>query len=88
MFDYASVIAGSSLSAAQLISSGSFKYVINWFGGWHHAHRESAAGFCYVNDIVLCILKLRQTFGRVLYIDLDLHHGDGLFICSQSQILF
>lgn len=39
--------------------------------------RDSASGFCYTNDIVLGILKLREKFNSVLYIDLDLHHGDG-----------
>lgn len=39
--------------------------------------RDEAAGFCYVNDIVLGILKLKERFPKVLYIDLDLHHGDG-----------
>ncbi len=71
-------MAGGSLTAAHLINNGSFRYVINWFGGWHHAKREKAGGFCYVNDIVLCISKLRQRHDRVLYVDLDMHHGDGV----------
>lgn len=71
-------IGGGSLTAAHLINSGSFKYVCNWFGGWHHAKREKAGGFCYVNDIALCISKLRQIHNRILYIDLDQHHGDGV----------
>lgn len=43
----------------------------------HCFHRDEASGFCYLNDAVLGILRLRQKFDRVLYIDLDLHHGDG-----------
>lgn len=39
--------------------------------------RDEASGFCYINDVVLCILKLLTKFSRVLYVDLDLHHGDG-----------
>ena len=39
--------------------------------------RDSAAGFCYVNDIVLAILKLKEEFNRILYVDIDIHHGDG-----------
>ena len=39
--------------------------------------RDEASGFCYVNDAVLGILKLREKYDRVLYIDVDLHHGDG-----------
>lgn len=78
IFDYCCNIGGSSLTAAHLINTGRFKYVCNWFGGWHHAKREKADGFCYVNDIALCISKLRQKFNRILYIDLDQHHGDGV----------
>lgn len=78
IFEYCSNIGGSSLTAAHLINNGTFRYVCNFYGGWHHAKREKAGGFCYVNDIALCISKLRQKFNRVLYIDLDQHHGDGV----------
>ena len=47
-------------------------------------YRDSAAGFCYVNDIVLAILKLREKYKRVLYIDLDIHHGDGKLSYSSA----
>ena len=40
--------------------------------------RDEASGFCYVNDVVLGILKLREKFDKVLYVDIDLHHGDGM----------
>ena len=39
-----------------------FQVAINWGGGWHHAQRDEAAGFCYVNDIVLAIQQLRQGY--------------------------
>lgn len=39
--------------------------------------RDEASGFCYVNDAVLGILRLREKYERVLYVDIDLHHGDG-----------
>jgi len=42
-----------------------------------YSPRDEAAGFCYCNDIVLAILKLEEGFQRILYVDLDLHHGDG-----------
>ncbi|XP_072732849.1 histone deacetylase 8 isoform X6 [Ciconia boyciana] len=45
---------------------------------WMASARDEASGFCYLNDAVLGILRLRQKFDRVLYIDLDLHHGDGV----------
>lgn len=37
-------------------------------------------GFCYINDIVLVILKLREKYDRVLYVDLDVYYGDGMFV--------
>jgi histone deacetylase 1/2 len=51
---------------------------INWSGGLHHAKRQEASGFCYVNDCVLAILELLKQYPRVLYIDIDVHHGDGV----------
>uniref|UniRef100_A0A8B9KXZ3 Histone deacetylase n=1 Tax=Astyanax mexicanus TaxID=7994 RepID=A0A8B9KXZ3_ASTMX len=51
---------------------------INWAGGLHHAKKSEASGFCYVNDIVLAILELLKYHQRVLYIDIDIHHGDGV----------
>lgn len=41
------------------------------------SYRDEASGFCYLNDAVLGILRLRRKFDRILYVDLDLHHGDG-----------
>ena len=49
-----------------------------WAGGMHHAKKSEASGFCYVNDIVLGILELLKRHERVLYIDIDIHHGDGV----------
>ena len=51
---------------------------INWAGGLHHAKKCEASGFCYINDIVLAILELLKYHQRVLYIDIDVHHGDGV----------
>lgn len=59
---------------------------INWYGGWHHGHRDEASGFCYNNDIVLCLLKLLDHYQRVLCVDLDIHHGDGESLCVCSSI--
>ena len=48
---------------------------INWAGGLHHAKKREASGFCYINDIVLGILEMLRYVPRVLYIDIDRHHG-------------
>jgi acetoin utilization deacetylase AcuC-like enzyme len=67
-------------AAAQRIASGAadIDIAINWAGGLHHAKKREASGFCYINDIVLGILELLRTYPRVLYIDIDCHHGDGV----------
>lgn len=82
--DYVKHIAGASLSAADILvstrksNSKDRAIVINWYGGRHHASRDRASGFCYVNDVVLAILRLRSVYRRIFYLDLDLHHGDGV----------
>ena len=78
IFNYCLQVAGGSISAAKLLCLKKFDVVMHWSGGWHHAKRNEAAGYCYINDCVLAILQLRKTFSKVLYIDYDLHHGDGV----------
>ena len=69
--------AGTLLAGAKLAANDS-DIAINWAGGLHHAKKCEASGFCYVNDCVLGILELLKTYQRVLYIDIDCHHGDGV----------
>lgn len=64
--------------AAQRLNHGLCDIAINWSGGLHHAKKNEASGFCYINDLVLGILELLKYFPRVLYIDIDVHHGDGV----------
>lgn len=78
LYDYCTITAGGTLCAANKINSGDFDIAINWAGGLHHAKRNEASGFCYVNDIVLGILELLKFNKRVMYIDIDVHHGDGV----------
>jgi acetoin utilization deacetylase AcuC-like enzyme len=58
-----------------------------WTGGRHHARADRAAGFCFVNDIVLAILEILRSAptARVLYIDSDVHHGDGVAAAFSSS---
>ncbi len=68
-----------------MLNNGKADICINWAGGLHHAKKAEAEGFCYVNDIVLGILELLKYNDRVLYVDIDVHHGDGVeeaFYCS------
>ncbi|XP_074563122.1 histone deacetylase 19-like [Curcuma longa] len=78
LFDFCQSYAGASVCAARELNSGRADIAINWSGGLHHAKRSEASGFCYVNDIVLAILKLLEVHKRVLYVDIDIHHGDGV----------
>ncbi|XP_078617821.1 histone deacetylase 8-like [Branchiostoma floridae x Branchiostoma japonicum] len=89
VYEYAAMVAGATLTAAQCLVDGECQVAINWHGGWHHAKKDEASGFCYVNDPVLAILRLRERFSKVLYIDLDLHHGDGVedAFCCTSRVM-
>ncbi|KAJ7511703.1 histone deacetylase [Mycena galericulata] len=78
VFEFSSISAGGSIAAAQRINCGAADIAINWAGGLHHAKKAEASGFCYINDIVLGILELLRDVARVLYIDIDCHHGDGV----------
>ncbi|PWA01042.1 hypothetical protein BB558_002853 [Smittium angustum] len=78
IFEFCSISSGGSISGAQKLNHGDSDIVINWSGGLHHAKKSEASGFCYVNDIVLAILELLRYHQRVLYLDIDVHHGDGV----------
>lgn len=78
LFEHCSLSAGASLDAARKLINNQSDIAINWSGGLHHARKDSASGFCYINDVVLAILQLLRYHPRVLYIDIDVHHGDGV----------
>lgn len=78
LFDFCSMYTGASLQGAVMLNHGLSDIAINWSGGLHHAKKFEASGFCYVNDIVIAILELLKHHARVLYIDIDIHHGDGV----------
>ncbi|KAI8814272.1 hypothetical protein BJ742DRAFT_786972 [Cladochytrium replicatum] len=85
LFEFCSLSAGGSISSAIKLGRGATDIAINWGGGLHHAKKSEASGFCYVNDIVLGILELLRYYPRVLYVDTDIHHGDGVeeaFYCT------
>ena len=79
MYDAAALIAGGSRLAARLVWQGRAEHAVNIAGGLHHAMRGSAAGFCVLNDVVLAIRELLASGAqRVAYVDVDVHHGDGV----------
>jgi acetoin utilization protein AcuC len=71
---------GASIGAAQAINDGlgGGQVAFNISGGLHHAHYAKAAGFCVLNDCACAARRLRQKFARVAYVDIDVHHGDGV----------
>ncbi|KAL8810631.1 MAG: hypothetical protein Q9200_002423 [Gallowayella weberi] len=78
LFEFCGISAGGSMEGAARLNRQKCDVAINWAGGLHHAKKSEASGFCYVNDIVLGILELLRYKQRVLYIDIDVHHGDGV----------
>ncbi|GAA4977375.1 acetoin utilization protein AcuC [Nonomuraea thailandensis] len=73
------LIAGASLAAARSVWEGAAEHAVNVAGGLHHAMPAAASGFCVYNDPALAIAwLLRQGVGRVAYVDVDVHHGDGV----------
>ena len=77
-YEFSKLTGGSSLMGANLINSQTHQIVLNWIGGFHHAKKNHASGFCYINDCVLAINRMLTTYDKVLYIDIDVHHGDGV----------
>ena len=78
LFTHALWACGASLTAAEQILRGAADIAFTPWGGFHHAHPEKAAGFCYVNDVALACHRLADAGKRVLFLDVDAHHGDGV----------
>jgi acetoin utilization protein AcuC len=79
MYDAAALITGGSVLAAQQVHSGAAQHAVSISGGLHHAMRDAAAGFCVFNDVAVAIAwLLGQGYERIAYVDLDVHHGDGV----------
>ena len=78
LWRYCRFVVGASLLGSRMLAKNQANVAVNWGGGRHHANRARADGFCFVNDVVIAIKQLRQRFRRVLYVDMDIHHGDGV----------
>lgn len=76
--EFCKISCGGSMEGAARLNRGQADIAINYAGGLHHAKKSEASGFCYTNDIVLGIIELLRYHPRVLYIDTDVHHGDGV----------
>jgi acetoin utilization protein AcuC len=81
VYDRGAVVAGTALEGLERIMAGDAVRSFQPIGGLHHARRGCSAGFCVFNDLGVVIDSLRTRFGirRVGYVDIDVHHGDGIY---------
>lgn len=79
MHEASALIAGQSVAGAEAVWRGEAEHAVNFAGGLHHAMPGSAAGFCVYNDAALAVARLLELGAeRVAYVDVDVHHGDGV----------
>src|SRR5579864_2974211 len=79
------LVAGASMVAAEAIAGGAALHAFSPSGGLHHAHRDYASGFCTYNDAAIACRWLKDQGHRVAYIDVDVHHGDGVEAIFQGD---
>jgi acetoin utilization protein AcuC len=79
-YEATSLVVGASIVAADAVMGGGLSHAFNPSGGLHHAHPERASGFCIFNDpaVVISHLKSKYKVKRIVYLDIDAHHGDGV----------
>ncbi|MEW8302766.1 MAG: acetoin utilization protein AcuC [Candidatus Thiodiazotropha sp.] len=87
VYEAACTVVGSVLDGMERILDGTQPKVFVPIAGLHHARRDSAAGFCVFNDAGVLVENLRSRFGlrRIAYVDIDAHHGDGVFYAFESD---
>ncbi|WP_329522662.1 acetoin utilization protein AcuC [Streptomyces jietaisiensis] len=79
MHEASALIAGQSVGAAEAVWRGEALHAVNFSGGLHHAMPAAASGFCVYNDAALAVARLLELGAeRVVYVDVDVHHGDGV----------
>ena len=79
-YEATSLVVGASMAGADAIMTGRVSHAFNPSGGLHHAHPDRASGFCIFNDPAVVISYLKSKYGvkRLVYLDIDAHHGDGV----------
>lgn len=87
VFEAAATVVGTVLDATARIASGALQRAFVPVAGLHHARRGAASGFCVFNDCAAAIeaLRVRHSFSRVAYVDIDAHHGDGVFYAFEED---
>jgi acetoin utilization protein AcuC len=87
VYEAAATVVGGTLEALAAIVAGPVRHAFIPIGGLHHATRDGAAGFCVFNDCGVAIEAARRLHGirRVAYVDIDAHHGDGVFYAFEED---
>lgn len=87
VYEAAAMVVGTALEALKGIITGKYSHAFVPIAGLHHARRDAAAGFCVFNDCGIVIETLRHQYGirRIAYVDIDAHHGDGVFYSFESD---
>ncbi len=87
VFEATQYVVGSTLFAVESVLTGEVNHAFNAVGGLHHATRDSSAGFCVFNDIGVAVelMRSQRKIRRILYVDIDVHHGDGVFYSYESD---
>jgi acetoin utilization protein AcuC len=78
MHEASAAVAGGSIAAIDALLGGEAAHAFHPGGGLHHAMAARASGFCIYDDVALAVARARDAGHRVLYVDLDVHHGDGV----------
>lgn len=88
VYEVAASSVYATVEAVKRVVEGEYRFALNLAGGWHHAMRNSAGGFCVFNDIGVAIEYLKKWKSPeypILYIDIDAHHGDGVYYPFESD---
>lgn len=87
IYEAAAMVVGASLRAMEAIMAGTARRAFVPIAGLHHAGRDHAAGFCVFNDCGVVIELVRRRYGlkRVAYVDIDAHHGDGVYYAFEED---
>lgn len=78
LYNWSRLTCGGTVEAVRQVVEHGCRAAFSMAGGWHHAHSARASGFSYINDAVIAIKQLLKEGKRVVYVDIDAHHGDGV----------
>ncbi len=87
VYEAAAYVVGTTLDAVHRVVNGECRRAFTPIAGLHHARPDTAAGFCVFNDCAIAIAALREKYGiqRIAYVDIDAHHGDGVFYAFEED---